>query len=144
MKNNNITWNSGQILAEVVVAIGIIVVVLVGMSSLMTKTTKTVRQNTNKDTAVALVEAELSCFKNSRDKDQTAFFNTPPPAVVPNCACSGTNWSSPVPTLPAVQPICTVTTKPLVNGLNVTVTATWTEATPNDSSVSLTTSLIKF
>ena len=137
------TKDTGQILAEVLVAIGIIVVVLIGMSNLMTKTTKTVSQNTTKDLAVSLVQSQLNFYKTERDKNVNDFFIKPANGTsnLPNGSCDP--WQPATHAL-LVPIACTVSSTVIPGGANITVTATWTQSEPNDSSVSLTNSLMKF
>ena len=144
-----ISVHKGQILAEVVVAIGIIMLVLIGMSSLMSKTTKAIRQNTTKDEAAALVESQIRYYKDQRDRDVNGFFaNLPLQRDTPlDCNASGA-WSVPTPT-PVIIPIkCAVTYSDNVgtvgSGIGITVTASWTEESTGDRSVSLSSSLMKF
>lgn len=131
---------NGQILSEVVVAIGVIMVVLIGMSSLMSKNTKTIRQNDVKDIAVRLVEGQIREYKYQRDNNSTNYF-------------SGVNSLAKDTFLPCVWAIsapdnlfCWVMYQDNVvggNGIGVTVKATWTEETENDREVSLSASIME-
>lgn len=62
-------------LVEIVVAIGVVMLVLVGISDLTSRTTKMYRLEKEKDEANRLLEARLSQYKNDRDRDSTAFFS---------------------------------------------------------------------
>ena len=129
--------NGGQILAEVIVAIGIIVIVLVATASLMTNNTKTIRQNDTKDTAARMVEQQIQYYKSQAETNSTVFF-----ASMPTGSCT---WNTPQPTTTLATISCSVTSSnlPSGNGYNITVTATWTEGATGDRSVSLSASILK-
>lgn len=135
---------NGQILGEVVVAIGVIMMVLIGMSSLLSKSTKTIRQNDTKDQAVKLVEGQVRFYKEQRDRDINGFFTTLPAQRGTYLPCT---WSMPTPS-PVLIPIgCEVMYLDNVvggNGIGVTVRGVWSETNPNDSDVSLSISLMRF
>lgn len=148
---------NGQILAEVLIAVGIIVVVLIGMSSLMSKTTKTVRQDTTRGQAANLVTAQLRYYKGQRDLDPDAFFGSMPPPIGSGGGgmkvfepCGGANdgWSVEIPSpTPITEITCEVMfddTNLSGNGITITVRASWTETTLNDNNVSLSTTLMRF
>lgn len=127
----------GQILAEVVVAIGIIAMILISASSLMSRSSKTIRGNSTKEEASALVLAQLRFMKEERDRDAETFFATTPGTY----SCT---WNQPTPS-PVLVPInCSVNYSDITNGFKIIVTATWTEQDLNDSSVSMSSSLMKF
>lgn len=148
----------GQILAEVVVAIGIIIIVLIGMSQLMSRTTKTIRRNTFKDAAASLVNDQIRWYKVQRDADTAAFFKNVVPAPVGTgpgfmrvyIPCGGPNggWFIPTPSPTLTTTIsCSVQfddTGLSGNGVTVTVKATWTETTADDSNLSLSSTIMKF
>ena len=147
--------HSGQILAEVLVAIGIIIVVLIGMSSLMSKTTKTVRQEGAKDEAARLADAQIRWYKQQRDFDSAAFFQTVPAPVGSGPGAmrtfvdcnAGMAWSVPTPSPTLLTTVyCEVKyddTGLGVNGVTITVRASWTEETTRDRSVSFSSTLMK-
>lgn len=117
----------GQIIAEVIVAIGILGIILVGISDLVTKTTSSIRLNKQHDEAVRAVNSQLTYLRQERDADVNSFFTT----EVNNTNCS---WPITVSfTLTCGQSFSTD-----ANGTTVTVTGTWTNKAANDNSVSLT------
>lgn len=71
----------GQMLVELVVGVGIIIVVLVGMVILSTQSVKTGRVSGNRGEATAFAEAELELVKKTRDEDVAAFFSLEGPQV---------------------------------------------------------------
>ncbi len=78
LHRTSIKLNSGQMLVEIVVAIGIVVLVLVGVSDLTTRTTKMYRLQKEKDEANRLIEARLNQYRDDRDRDVSGFFSTLP------------------------------------------------------------------
>lgn len=66
--------NNGQMLVELVVGIGIIILVLVGVVLLSTQSVKTARVSGNRGEATALAERELELVRKDRDNDKDAFF----------------------------------------------------------------------
>jgi type II secretory pathway pseudopilin PulG len=135
----------GQILAEVVIAIGIIVVVLVGTSSLMTRNTRTISTNNSKDEAARLTEAQINNYRQLRDRDATTFFalNGITKGVFANCIGG---WSQPTPT-PVLVPItCEVKFEdlnPVGSGVKVTVRGSWSENNAVNNSVSLSANIMQ-
>lgn len=70
-KNNH----SGQLLIEVVVATGIVVLVLVGITELMTYTIKTNRYNNFREKALATIQSDFRRCEIQSFDDQIAFFS---------------------------------------------------------------------
>lgn len=141
---NYMNKDKGQILAEVVVAIGVIMMVLIGMSSLMSKSTKTIRQNDVKDEAVKLVEAQIRYYKDQRDRDINGFFANI--AALPKDVYGPCAWFAPTPS-PVINDIrCEVMYSNITggNGIGVRVKAVWTEEFADDRDVALSASIMQF
>ncbi len=110
--------NNGQMLAEVLVAIGVIVLVLVGMTSLMTRSTKTVRETKMRDEAKRLIEGRLAYLRMERDRDQENYINN---VAVNNMNCPWT-FTSDYGSFSCAQMFSNIT-----GGKRATVTASWSE-----------------
>jgi len=127
--------NAGQMLAEVVIAIGLLALILVGMSELLSRSTANIRLNKQKDEAARAVEARLSYLRQERDKDSAYFF-----ASVVHNLDSGTFTACTTPVWPFVAEYnfsCTERYSDVVSGVLVEVKASWTNKTTNDTSVTL-------
>ena len=122
----------GQIIAEVVIAIGLLGLILVGLSDLITKSTVSVRLNKQKDEAARAVDARLSYLKQERDRDTNNFFTV----IVNQSTCT---W----PIAVSFTLTCAQSFTVDANGALVSVTGTWTNKTANDTSVSLSTYITK-
>jgi type II secretory pathway pseudopilin PulG len=132
--------DGGQMIAEVVIAIGIISVVLVSLSELMSRSTVSIRLNKQKDEAGRAVEARLACFRQERDRNAGNFFTN----VVHNleggtftsCSlCSGSTW----PITTQYTFACTERFTSAASGVKAEVRASWTNKTTNDMNVTLVT-----
>jgi Tfp pilus assembly protein PilV len=75
MKNNNL--ESGQSLLEIVVAVGIIALVLVGVSDLITRSLGLTSFQAKKNIAVNIAENQLTYCRQKRDLNPTDFFASP-------------------------------------------------------------------
>lgn len=64
----------GQSLIEVVVAVGIITVVLVGVSDLITRSIGLAIFRSSKNTAVNIAQNQLTYYRQQRDQKPTDFF----------------------------------------------------------------------
>lgn len=128
--------NRGQILSEVVVAIGLLAIVLVGMSELISRSTVVIRLNKQKDEAARVAEARLSYLKQERDRDANVFFTS----IVHNLDggmtdCGVNPW--PIPTQYTFT--CDESFTSVSSGVQVDVRASWTDKTTDDMSVTLST-----
>ena len=74
MKINLLNNFSGQMLIEVVIAIGIIALVLVGVSDLMTRSLRVVTFQKQRDEANAYLQKMQNDLKAQRDADPEGFF----------------------------------------------------------------------
>ena len=113
----------GQSLIEIVVAIGIIAVVLVGVSDVITRSLNLASFQANKSAAINLAQDQLNTYRQQRDLQPTIFFSTPDPGD-----CS----------LPANSKYtCNITYIPSYDGggniisTNMKVTVSWTEGDKN-------------
>jgi type II secretory pathway pseudopilin PulG len=78
MKRDFLT-NVGQSLIEVVVAVGIIAVVLVGVSDIVTRSISLASFQSEKNTAMDIAQNQLSYYRQQRDLDPAYFFATDNP-----------------------------------------------------------------
>jgi type II secretory pathway pseudopilin PulG len=67
-------FHSGQSLIEIVVALGIIVVVLVGVSDLITRSLSLASFQASKNEATNIAQDQLSYLKHEKELEPTAFF----------------------------------------------------------------------
>jgi hypothetical protein len=128
----------GQMLAEVVIAIGLLALILVGMSELITRSTVSIRLNKEKDEASRAVEARLSYLRQERDRDPIAFFATQVHDLDSGnfADCTGsTIW----PVSAQYTFACTERYSSTTAGVLVEVMASWTYKTTNDLNVTLAT-----
>ncbi len=77
--------NRGQMLIEVVVALGIIGLVLVGVSDLMTRSTRVISFQKQKDEALNISQKILTQYRVQRDSDSLGFYNTVASTVMDPC-----------------------------------------------------------
>ncbi len=106
--------NKGQMLIEIVVAVGIIALVLVGVSDLMTRSLRVVTFQKQKDEAGGLVQKILNDYKVQRDINPDNFYNTVTGEVIDPCE-SGKPYK------------CTVTVDKTADGVLVSVLVEWSD-----------------
>ncbi len=75
----------GQMLIEIVVAIGIIGLVLVGVSDLMTRSSRVVTFQKQKDEALYISQAILNQYRIQRDTDPQLFYDSVASAINDPC-----------------------------------------------------------
>ena len=73
-------------LIEIVVAVGIIALVLVGVSDLLTRSSRTVTFQKDKDAAISYAQKMLNDYRVSRDEDPLGFFDTVTGLAEEDCA----------------------------------------------------------
>ena len=71
--------NSGQSLIEIVVAVGIIAVVLVGVSDLISRSLSLSSFQATKSVAINIAHNQLNHYRLMRDMEPTQFFTDPNP-----------------------------------------------------------------
>ncbi|EKD53174.1 MAG: hypothetical protein ACD_61C00122G0007 [uncultured bacterium] len=118
-------------LIEIVVAVGIIALVLVGISDLMTRSSRVVTFQKQKDEAVAVAQKCLNEYRTQRDSNPTEFYTDAKNGQLATCSVSETYTGS-----------ITLSTDVLTDSVLVTVKVGWTDG-PNNFSVSLSQSLAK-
>ncbi|KKT36345.1 MAG: hypothetical protein UW35_C0002G0020 [Candidatus Collierbacteria bacterium GW2011_GWF2_44_15] len=125
----------GQLLAEVVIAIGLLALILVGMSELITRSSATTRINKEKDEAGRVVEARLSYFRQQRSRDPVGLYNSIDDLFGSGFVdCGGSPW----PIIAQYNFSCTQSFSLLSPGVvQIDVKASWTNKTTNDLSVTL-------
>lgn len=77
--------NKGQMLIEIVVAIGIIGLVLVGVSDLMTRSLMVVTFQKQKYEAVLILKKMLTDYRAERDSNPEGFYNSAGNVVLDPC-----------------------------------------------------------
>ena len=93
---------SGQMLIEIVVAVGIIALVLVGVSDLMTRSSRVVTFQKHKDEATTIAQKVLNDYRTQRDSDPLDFYasagnNVMDPCVADTYKCTITMDTNAVP-----------------------------------------------
>ena len=79
MTNKFLETKSGQSLIEIVVAVGIIVVVLVGVADLISRSLSLSSFQANKNMAINVAQNQLNYYHQKRDLEPTKFFTSPNP-----------------------------------------------------------------
>lgn len=116
-------------LIEVVVALGIIGLVLVGVSDLMTRSVSVVNFQKQKDEALSIIEKMLTDYKRERDLDSESFYSAAADNIVDPCVVD--------------KPYkCIVTMITTADSVNIQITAEWQNG-GKDYSVSLSQSLAR-
>lgn len=108
--------DKGQSLIEILVATGIIVLVLVGVSDLITRSLGLSSFQASMSGAINIAQNQLNYYRQLRDLKPTDFFVDPQ-----------TNYSTCVGTFDAVKYGCTITydTVGVTNGVNMRVSIAW-------------------
>lgn len=108
------TKHKGQMLLEIVVAIGIIGLVLVGVSDLMTRSTRVVTFQKQKDEALNIAQKLLSQYRYQRDSNPQLFYDSAASTVINPCV-TGLIY------------ICNVTMTKSASSVLINVRVDWTE-----------------
>lgn len=104
--------SSGQMLIEIVVAIGVIALVLIGVSDLMIRSAKVATFQKQKNEAVTIIDAILNSYRSRRDTDPQDFYNTVTGEVLDPCVAN--------------KPyVCTITIDKTADAVLVTIKAEW-------------------
>ena len=111
--------NKGQSLIEILVATGIIAVVLVGVSDLITRSMSLSSFQANKNTAINIAQNQLNFYRQARDQQPTDFFLDP---VGKYSTCVGTIDS---------KYTCQITYTTEGDGVNMRVNINWTDGNKN-------------
>lgn len=77
--------HSGQSLIEIVIAVGIIAVVLVGVSDLITRSLGLASFQANKNIAVNIAQNQINYYRLVKDQEPTNFFTTNVQALYGDC-----------------------------------------------------------
>lgn len=112
MKPINLTYHNGQMLIEVVVALGIIGLVLVGVSDLMTRSVGVVNFQRQKSEALSIINKRLTDYKRDRDTDSESFYASAGDSVIDPCE-AGKSYK------------CIVTMTKTADSVNILITAEW-------------------
>lgn len=75
--NKRISLTKGQSLIEIVVAVGIIAVVLVGVSDLITRSLGLSNFQSSKNAATNIAQDQLNYFRQLKDREPNKFFAKP-------------------------------------------------------------------
>ena len=105
---------SGQSLIEIVVAVGIIAVVLVGVSDLITRSLGLTSFQSSKTVAVNIAQRQLTYYRQKRDEIPADFF-----------VDTQANYGSCVGMDGLSNYDCSIIYSDITNGLNMTVTVKW-------------------
>lgn len=119
LKSMKLTINtplSGQSLIEIVVAVGIIAVVLVGVSDLVTRSLGLSSFQSSKTIAINIAQNQLTYYRQKRDESPTDFFVDPQ-----------TNFSTCIGNYDLGKYNCSIvyTNVGITNGLRMTVIVRW-------------------
>lgn len=76
---------SGQMLIEVVVAVGIIALVLVGVSDLMTRSLRLITYQKQRDEAMMILQKIQNDYKAQRDSDPDTFYQNAVNTTIDPC-----------------------------------------------------------
>ncbi len=116
-------------LIEIVVAIGIIALVLIGVSDLMIRSAKVASFQKQKNEAVSIIETILNDYRTLRDSDPQDFYNTVTSTILDPCVVD--------------KPyVCTITIDKTADAVLVTIKAEWLDG-GQTYSVTLSQSLIR-
>lgn len=117
----------GQMLIEIVVAIGIIALVLVGVSDLFVRSSRVVTFQKQKDEALSIAIEILNDYRLQRDEDPEGFYTAITGTVLDPCVAGK-------------QYVCTITINKTADATVITVRADWSEG-DSDLNVSISQSL---
>lgn len=112
--NNKPKFHKGQSLIEIVVAVGIIAVVLVGVSDLVTRSLNMASFQAKSNKAQNIVKNQLSYYRQQRDLTPTDFFD------------NYENYRTCVGVIDAGYS-CLIEYSPVSSNLQMTVTVTWSD-----------------
>jgi len=118
MKIRDRKFFGGQSLIEIVVAVGIIAVVLVGVSDLITRSLGLSSFQKSKNMAVSIAQNQLTYYRQQRDQNPTDFF------IDPNTNYSSCDWY----VFDKVNYACTITYSAIgdpTTGVSMKVTIVW-------------------
>jgi len=68
--------DSGQLLVEIVVAVGVLAMVLLSVTDLMTRSTRLLTYERDREGAYSMAREILNTYRKERDTDSTLFFQT--------------------------------------------------------------------
>lgn len=115
--------NFGQSLIEVVVAVGIITVVLVGVSDLITRSLGLSGFQTRRNIAMNIAQNQLTYYRQQRDQKPTDFFINPNPQA----NYSACDWY-----VFDTAYVCTITYTAIgTTGVNMKVSIAWKDGDKN-------------
>ncbi|KKT40606.1 MAG: hypothetical protein UX47_C0003G0041 [Candidatus Collierbacteria bacterium GW2011_GWA2_46_26] len=103
---------SGQMLIEIVVAVGIIALVLVGVSDLMTRSARVTTFQRQKDEAFTISQRLLNDYRFQRDSNPQVFYDSAVGTILDPCV-SGKTY------------VCTVSMVKTLEAVLVTVKVEW-------------------
>lgn len=104
--------NKGQMLIEIVVAIGIIGLVLVGISDLMTRSLMVVSFQKQKAESLLILKKMITDYRIARDSNPESFYDTAANAILNPC-------------VPGKIYKCTVTMQKSAEAVLVSIVAEW-------------------
>jgi len=118
MKKLLLIKNPGLMLIEILVAVGIVGLVLVGVSDLMTRAIGATTFQKQKNEALIIVQKKLTDYKIARDTNPESFYNSITNTVIDPCTV-GTIYK------------CTVTADKAADSVIVSIVAEWQDGDRN-------------
>lgn len=104
--------DAGQMLIEVVVAVGIISLVLIGISDLMVRSLRVATYQKQRDEATEILQKVQNDYKAERDSDPEGFYLSVANAVIDPCV-AGKPYT------------CTIVIEKAADSVTITATAEW-------------------
>ena len=122
--NKFLPKNKGVMLIEIVVAVGIIGLVLIGVSDLMTRSVGVVSFQKQKKEALMIITKKLNDYKTERDTNPDNFYTTVESSTIDPCVID--------------KPYkCLVTVDKTVDAVKISITAQWQDGgRPYETSLS--------
>lgn len=116
--------NKGVMLIEIVVAVGIIGLVLIGVSDLMTRSVSVVTFQKQKKEALTIITKKLNDYKAARDTNPDNFYTTVADSIVDPCVVN--------------KPYkCLITVDKTADAVKISITAQWQDGgRPYETSLS--------
>lgn len=122
--------SAGQMLIEIVIAIGIIGLVLVGVADLMTRSVRVVTFQKQKQVGLEIIKKMLIDYKSARDADPEGFYASIKNAVIDPCVATNPDYR------------CILTVDKSVDEVAMSIKAEWQDG-GRTYSVTLAQSLVR-
>lgn len=113
-------------LIEIVIAVGVLALVLVGVADLMTRSAKVATFQKQRDEATNITQTMINSYRNQRDTDPIGFYNTVSSTVLDPC-------------VEAKPYVCTVTVTKAIDEVMISIKTAWDDGGQTyDISLSIT------